>query len=304
MLNPLSPTQVLESIAHSLPGQCRQNVIIIGSLAAAFNFFEDDEERSIRTKDVDCMFVPHAKAVGAAVEVTRTLMDAGWQQRTLNPKFAPGDANTPKDKLPMIRLVPPGVAGGAQWFLEMLGAPDADSVEPKSFHRIETPQGHLVICSFNYLALAEWNPIRTKFEIHIARPEMMALANMLHHTYIADTLIEGTSYKRSNKDLGRVLALAWLTASRDSKTGSQELSTWHDSMAQALRDRFPNQAPDLAKKAGSGIRELLNRPKDLDQALSVCNQGLLSSIPIDALAFEAMGRRFVRQVIDPLEAAF
>ena len=49
----MSPDDVLAQIASALPPTCRDNVIIVGSLAAGFHFFSGDPERAIRTKDVD-----------------------------------------------------------------------------------------------------------------------------------------------------------------------------------------------------------------------------------------------------------
>ena len=218
-MTPLTPDEVMAQIAAALPDDCRANVIIIGSLAAGYHFFAGDGRRSVRTKDVDCMFSPHAKAVGAASPVTERLLASSWQPRTEGAWAEPGHAGTPEHQLPMIRLKPPVTDGGAGWFLELLGAPDEGSDEAKSFHRVQTSIGHFALCSFNHLALAEWEPGETRHGLRIARPEMMALANLLHHPAIGLDLIAGTTTKRSNKDLGRVLALAWLAAEQDRPHG-------------------------------------------------------------------------------------
>jgi hypothetical protein len=195
-MTPLTPDAVMAQIAAALPLDCRQDVIIIGSLAAGYRFFAGDANKSIRTKDVDCMFSPHAKAVAAAGHVTESLLATDWHLRRQGAWSEPGDATTPDDKLPMIRLEPPGTDGGAGWFLEMLGAPDEASERGKTFYRVATSVGHFAICSFNFLALAEWQPIETHFGVRIARPEMMALANMLHHPTIGPEVIAGTTDKR------------------------------------------------------------------------------------------------------------
>ena len=314
-LRPLSPDAVMAQIAAALPDDCRANVIIIGSLAAGFHFFAGDGQRSIRTKDVDCMLSPHAKAVGAAARVTERLLARAWQPRTEGAWGQPGHAGTPDQELPMIRLKPPsgpaadpaGPTGAAEgqgdWFLELLGAPDRKSEQAKTFSRVKTSIGHFAICSFNYLALAEWQPIKTRHGLRIARPEMMALANMLHHPVIGPELITGTSTRRSNKDLGRVLALAWLAAERDRGEGSAELDAWHERMGAALRGRFPARAKPLALNAGHGIRALMASAGDRDEALALCNRGLLASSEVGREAFAATGRRFIQQVIEPLEDA-
>jgi hypothetical protein len=53
---PLTPDAVMARIAAALPADCRQDVIVVGSLAAGYHFFAGDGQRGIRTKDVDCMF--------------------------------------------------------------------------------------------------------------------------------------------------------------------------------------------------------------------------------------------------------
>ena len=107
---PLNPSAVLAQVATALPQQLRSNVIICGSLAAAYNFFSGDGAASLRTKDVDMLLSPHAVAVDAAVEVTEQLLASNWKQR--DAKF--GTGGRPEDEikdLPVVRLRPPPGAG-------------------------------------------------------------------------------------------------------------------------------------------------------------------------------------------------
>ncbi len=299
----LSPSEVLAQVAGALPSDVRGNVIIIGSLAAGYHFFAGDGARAIRTKDVDCLFSPHSKAIVAATEVTDQLIKADWRLREDTKWGQPGKQGDPDDELPMVRLRPPGETA-SPWFLELLSAPPA--FEPgapgKKLRRVETSIGHFAICSFDFLALAEWQPLETAHGVRIARPEMMALANLLHHPEVADTLIDGTDYKRSNKDLGRVLALALLTSQRDRRDGTQEMEAWSGRMWNALKDKFGDEAPRLATQAGAGLRSLLANPADLDQALRIANLGLLASLEVSMEAFRATGARFLAEVIEELEA--
>ena len=146
----------------------------------------------------------------------------------------------------------------------------------------------------------------TKLGIRIARPEMMALANMLHHPSIGPEVMSGDQFgrptKRANKDLGRVLALAYLSVARDRKNDTEELGSWHVNMARALHAKLPRRAAELAARAGDGIRELLASKNDVDEALRTCNLGLLASMDVDADALLATGRRLVEEVIEPLAA--
>ena len=73
-------------------------------------------------------------------------------------------------------------------------------------------------------------------------------------------------------------------------------------MWSALQDKFGDQAPRLAARAGDGLRALLASPADLDQALRIANLGLLASIDVSMEVVRATGARVVAGVIEELEA--
>ena len=298
--NELTPAQVMEQVARAIPEACRANVIIIGSLAAGYHFFGNDRSKAIRTKDVDAMFSPHAMAAGAAREVTETLLAANWTVRQEGEFGEPGDANTPDDKLPLVRLRPPHQA---QWFLELMSAPGADSDGEmiKKLDRVETQAGHFALCSFGFLGLAEQAPLNTPWGLRYARPDMMALANLLHHPTIGTAAISGgffgaTPVKRANKDLGRVLALAYLSLEQDRDAMEQWSETWRD----ALNAGYPQRAADLRARIGLGLVALLGSRDDLNEAVRSCSLGLLRSMDVGPDALEATARRLIAEAIEPL----
>lgn len=121
-----------------------------------YHFFSGDGSKGIRTKDIDCMFSPHAKAVASAIQVTEQLLQANWSQRKGTEWSNPGGPDVPADKLPMVRLQPPTAS---EWFIELLGAPDTYQPDApmKQYHAVKTSAGYFSICSFGFLALAEWD---------------------------------------------------------------------------------------------------------------------------------------------------
>jgi len=297
----LSPHAVLKQVASALPSKTRESVVIIGSLAAGYYFFGDSTAAGLRTKDVDCLITPHAKAIVVATDVTEQLLQSQWEFKKDDKWSGPGAPGTPTDLLPMVRLFPPGQH---EWFLELLGSP-ADSVRGlpvRSFERLVTKRGDFALCSFGFLDLIGHDALPTTFGLRIARPEMMALANLLHHPSLSPIRIgggfAGREIKRSSKDLGRVLALAYLTNERD----RNELERWPGLWRQALRVLYPHKAESLLSLAGQGIRQLLDNPSDLDEALWTCSQGLLASRDVNLQAFAATGRRFIQEVIEHLSA--
>lgn len=204
------------------------------------------------------------------------------------------------EQLPLVRFNPPGTD---EWFIELLGAPENKTGMPKgrTFCRLTTDHGDFALCNFGYLGLVEYEPITTEFGIRIARPEMMALANLLHHPKIRPDIMSGNEYgqpiKRSNKDLGRVLALAYLT-------DIDEIDTWAGAWERALSKKYPDIAKQLALSAGSGLREMLATDENMSQALITCQRGLLSSVSITNDALNATCHRLIEEVVRPLEGAF
>jgi hypothetical protein len=291
----ISPRDVLREVAAAIPADCRPNVVVIGSLAAAYQLFGADGRTPMRTKDVDCMLSPRVSAVSKGAAWTERLFDAGWTFRANEEFRAPGDATTPLDRLPAVRMKPPS---SDDWFVELLTVPEASADRERRFLRLETRHGHFGIPSFGFLSLVNVDPLETELGIRVARTEMMALANLLEHPVIADarmsTSIAGRSIKRSNKDLGRVLAIL-------RETDDDATMRWPDAWWDALQRCFPKDAATLARRAGSGMAALLRRPGDLDEARHACNNGLLAASPVTVEQLEALGRRLVADAIEPLE---
>ena len=187
---------------------------------------------------------------------------------------------------------------GEGWFVELLTVPESSSDREKRWMRLETSEGHFGLCSFGYLSLAEFEPNTTEFGIHVARPEMMALANLLEHPTIKPdlmkALIGGKQHKRSHKDLGRVLAIAYLTP-------DDELEGWAESWERALTSCFPDDWMHAAVRVGAGLRILLNDPDQVLEAHATCVAGLWADSPPTADQLRLVGLRLLQDAIDPLE---
>ena len=296
----ISPRAVFKQLAAAVPKDCRENLVIIGSLAAGYYFFGDNPALYVRTKDADCLLSPRIRAIPAGIAVTERLFAAEWSFHPTDEFPAPGNADTPEKDLPVARLQPPGYQG---WFIELLTVPESAEDIGQRFIRLPTANGHFSLCSFGFLSLADYQPVLTEFGIGIARPEMMALSNLLHHPSInpqpMSGLIGGRSIKRSNKDLGRVLALALLAERKAEDT----LLTWSHFWADALKTRFPDRWREFALGAGTGLRELLaqDREADFDEALHTCAYGLLASQPPTSNNLRIVGERLLADAIEPLE---
>src|SRR5665647_1066819 len=201
MIKELSHQTILALIGNAIPQELQSNMIIIGSLAAAYAFFDEQSGEGVRTKDVDCMLSPSAKAIPVAKDVTQKLLDNAWTFRPSKDFPTPGTKELPAKDLPLVRLNPPGAT---EWFLELLCPPsvrDQGKAE-RNFERIETDKGHFALVSFGFFNLLEHEPISGPLSLRIANPSMMALCNLLHHPSISQETIADSAMKRSTKDLG------------------------------------------------------------------------------------------------------
>jgi len=176
ILKLVSPRAVLEEIVRAIPPDCREDMIIIGSLAVGYHFFGNDPALMVRTKDADCLLSPRIKAIPAGIAITERLFSEKWQFRPHEKWSGPGNADTADQDLPAVRLHPPGTK---DWFIELLTVPESPSDRRPRWARMKTSHGDFGLCSFGFLSIASFKPILTPMGIYVAQPQMMALANLL-----------------------------------------------------------------------------------------------------------------------------
>jgi hypothetical protein len=294
-MNSLSPAKAMQEVVGAVPESCRPDMIIVGSLAAAYHFFGQDPDREVRTKDVDCLLSPRDRAPHTARDIATQLLEHGWTHRTAGGFGRPQESPTPVESLSAIRLRPPG---SAPWFLELMVVPESEHDHKKTWISVRLTEGYFGLPSMEFFSLLAWKPHMTALGIRYARPEMMVLANLFSHPAIGpetmSSLYEERAIKRSNKDLGRAVALARLSS-------EQEVASWPAQWREALQACFPSRWRARAA-AGSGLRARLASGEDLREALLTCTIGLLAREQITADQFRATGLRLLREVIEPFES--
>lgn len=103
----VDPETLLRTVAENIPADQRDKVVVIGSIATSWAFREFMARGAVMTKDIDAVLRPAKTAL-----VTARSIGEDWIRRGWSPHYPDGQAEathtTPTDRLPALRLVPPG----------------------------------------------------------------------------------------------------------------------------------------------------------------------------------------------------
>lgn len=288
----MDPELLFDLVAKTVPKNLHRNILIVGSLAAAYHHRGRLTGQSVATKDADVIVQP-AGAVSECVEIATRLLEANWKRTE---QCYPQPAAEPQSTLRAIRLNPNGIDA---FFIELLGLPQAGQQELKSWTPCQLDDGWYGIPCFKFMALLAHDRRDTKPGIQHASPPLMALANLLSHptlgTQRMEGEIEGRRILRSAKDLGRVLALAWLEP--------DAIDSWLPIWLSALQTVFRDDHVELAAKAGSGLKALLADTAALEEAHFTTSVGLLRGHGVTIEQLRITGDGLLLDVIEPLAQA-
>lgn len=283
----LNPEQLFSRIADDIPSNLHDNILVTGSLAAAYEFRDLLQNRAVNTKDADLIVQP-AGSIEECRQMVNTLLSNGWRRTNRPNDLQPAqDATTAVEKLPVIRLYP---LDSTDYFLEFLNLPAATQRELKEDLRIQLQDGWSILPSFRFMRVLAITPRRSKSGLRYASPSMLALANLLAHQTLGTQTMSGSEIRRSAKDLGRILAIAFLAGQADTKD-------WGEDWRKAIEDTFPSIRSELFRSLGSGLRELLDSTPDLKDASTLNAQGLLSGKNVSQEATNALGERLWHDVV-------
>ena len=288
-MNKLDPKELFERIANDVPKELHQNLFVTGSLAAAYHFQAKLQGQAINTKDADLVVHP-AGNISSCKDMTERLLDCNWRRTD---QCFPTKSKEPVGELRAIRLFPPE---SNLYFIEFLNIPGQDQTEAKRWIPMQLSDGWYGLPSFRFLGIASVNRVASHVGLEYASPSMMALANLLSHPEVGTSRIESGAMKgvlRSAKDLGRVIALAFLA-------GREETETWLEPWLNSARTCFPSQWKELFDILGSGLEELVNDDNALEEARQTTDVGILNGLDVSAEQLRAIGERLMFDVIFPL----
>lgn len=283
----LDPRKLFRRLADEIPKTLHPHVLIVGSLAAAYHYRTQLKSRAVNTKDADLIVHP-AGDLGSCRKIAEKLLKQGW---TRTDKCFPRPRPKPTKDLRVIRLHPPK---SQDYFVEILGLPKKTQKDLVVWVPVRLDDGWYVIGCYRFMAVTSLGRLRSAEGLEYASPSAMALANLLAHSQLGQQrmseLIGGQSILRSAKDLGRVLALAWLE-------GREGTAAWLEDWRRMLKGCFPSKWRTLATVAGSGLRALLDSPAVLEEARVTTEVGLLNRLNVTGEMLRATGERLIADVI-------
>lgn len=113
----VNPIEVLKQVAEAVPASCRQNIVIVGSLAAAQAFFGDKQQMTVQTKDIDCLIRPNSLAAVKGEEIAQQLLEEKWTRKSgYTGRHTPSHASvSPGDGTRHTRIMVPRAANGTSF---------------------------------------------------------------------------------------------------------------------------------------------------------------------------------------------
>ena len=259
-MSKLDPSLLFRTLCTDIPQDLRRDVFVTGSLAAAYAFKVRLLGQAVNTKDADLLVHPAGNVDSAGRMAERLLANRLASDGAVQ---GAGGAAGDTARLWAIRLMPPG---SNDYFIEFLNVPVEEQGPLKLWIPVSLDHrehgGWYGLPSFKFMGLLAWFRRASAEGLEYAGPEMMALANLLSHPAVNDVEIESGEFRglrRCAKDLGRVLALAYLS-------GRDETEGWPAAWREAMAGAFPRTWRAHARRAGSGLRELLADDEVMEEA--------------------------------------
>jgi hypothetical protein len=251
-----------------VPAALRPNIVVIGSIATAWQFRDVSGTATVATKDIDLLLRPSVDAVATAQTLGHELLEQGWKPQFPN-GIQPGKPDTPDNQLPVLRLNPPRDHG--LWFVELLAEPPPGQKERKQWTRFHTASGDFALPSFRYMRVAVHGAEETEFGLRVARPACMALAHLLEHADPDRTPISSLPGQppRFIKDVGRAISIWWLAREQSSVADKQWSAEW----TETLKGIFPGHQNELIGSAKRGLNTVADY---LREAHAIAISGVLA----------------------------
>jgi hypothetical protein len=283
----LDPRKILSDLKGHLSDQAARNIVVVGSLAAAYDYWPRLKKRGLATKDADFLIHPAGDIAHAAM-LMKELLGKGWKRSSIPRKECfPESITTPPELCRAIRLILPA---SADFFVELLGVPDLDQAADKVWKAVDMDDGRYGLPCFRFTGLIVEGAVLTPEGLRCALPSMMTLANLLSHPALGTQRVNdqtgGPGGLRSEKDLGRALALWFLE-------GDAGRRTWHEVWLGALMMRFPETWKHLAARIGAGLEALVADRAALREAHGMNLRGLLAGFDLEVENTKALAEELL-----------